>query len=188
MNLLVSALEVYTPEFIRKRALVQLFNATAVAFGLKAPPLAHLTSDEWLAEYAQFVQAQAGQRLQKGSDYRELAQCLYQNAVEMARLPYKWLQPHTIQDVMLIARVLYRILGIDLQGDARGEVVIQRCYFSDFYSAEMCRLMSAMDQGLFAGLSNGGKLTFTSRITEGHVCCQAQFCLPQRGPPIKPDK
>jgi hypothetical protein len=77
--------------------------------------------------------------------------------------------------VMDIGRVLYRILDIDLQGDARGEVVISRCYFSRFYSAEVCRLMSAMDRGLFAGLSNGGELTFSSRITQGQPCCRAHF-------------
>ena len=76
---------------------------------------------------------------------------------------------------MDIGRVLYRILDIDLQGDARGEVVISRCYFSRFYSGEVCRLMSAMDRGLFAGLSNGGELTFSSRITEGQPCCRAHF-------------
>ena len=63
----------------------------------------------------------------------------------------------------------------DLQGDARGEVVINRCYFSRFFSSEVCRLMSAMDAGLFAGLSNGGVLTFSCRITEGQPCCRAHF-------------
>jgi hypothetical protein len=177
MNLLVSALNVFTPELVRKMALNKLFYATAVPFGLEPPPLARLTSDECLARYARFVQAHAGQRLHDENDPQELEQRLYQSAVEMGGMLNKWLRLHTMQEVMAAARVLYQILTIDLQGDARGEVVIPRCYFSDFYSVEVCRLMSAMDRGLFAGLSNGGELTFTSRITEGQPCCRAHFRL-----------
>lgn len=177
MSLLVSALEMYTPELVKRLALVQLFQATAEAFDLDAPAIRRLDSTKCLAEYARFVQIHAEQQLRDGSEPEALAQCLYQNAFKMGSLLGKWLRPHTVQDVMAAARVLYRILAIDLQGDAQGEVVIQRCYFRDFYSAEMCRLMSAMDRGLFAGLSNGGELTFTSRITEGQPCCRAYFCL-----------
>jgi hypothetical protein len=180
MSLVISALQVYTPEFVRKMALNRLFGATATAFGMDAPPLTGLSSAEYLAEYARFVQIHAGQRLCDGSDLTELAKRLYQNTVHMSRIPNKWLRLHRVQDVMAAARVLYRILAIDLQGDARGQIVIQHCYFSDFYSAEVCRLMSAMDRGLFSGLSNGGELTFTSRITEGQPCCRAIFCVPNK--------
>ncbi len=175
MSILVSMLQVYTPDFVRKMALVELFNATAAAFEAEVPSLARLSPQECLAEYARFAQMEAEPRLRDGRDIPTLAQRLYRNAFEMGRRQSKWLRPSTVQDVMDIGRVLYRFLDIDLQGDARGEVVINRCYFSRFYSAEMCRLMSAMDRGLFAGLSNGGELTFTLRITEGAPCCRAQF-------------
>lgn len=176
MSILVSALEVYTPEFVKKRAITQLFNATAAAFEAEVPPLAGLDSEECLAEYARFTQALAEQRVREGRDVEAVERRLYENAVEMGRLQRRWLRPDTVQDVMATGRLLYRILDIDLQGDAQGEVVIQRCYFSRFYSGEVCRLMSAMDRGLFAGLSNGGELTFRSRITEGQPCCLAHFC------------
>jgi hypothetical protein len=175
MGLLVRALQIYTPEYVKKMALTQLFNSTAAAFEAEVPQLAGLTSAECLAQYARFAQTQAEQRLRDGREVEAVAQRLYRNAVEMGRLHSKWLRPGTLQDVMDIGRVLYRILDIDLQGDVRGEVVINRCYFSRFYSAEVCRLMSAMDRGLFAGLSNGGELTFSSRITEGQPCCRAHF-------------
>jgi hypothetical protein len=175
MSLLVSVLQIYMPDYIKKRALTQLFESTAAAFEAEVPPLAGLDSEECLARYARFAQAQAEQRLRDGREVEAVGQRLYRNAVEMGRRQSKWLRPGTVQDVMDIGRVLYRILDIDLQGDARGEVVINRCYFSRFYSAEVCRLMSAMDRGLFAGLSNGGELTFSSRITEGQPCCRAHF-------------
>lgn len=175
MSLLVSALQIYMPDFIKKMAVPQLFNSTAAAFEAEVPPLMGLSSEECLAQYARFAQAQAEQRLRGGREVETLEQRLYRNAVEMGRRQGKWLRPGTVQDVMDIGRVLYHILDIDLRGDARGEVVISRCYFSRFYSAEVCRLMSAMDRGLFAGLSNGGALTFSSRITEGQPCCRAHF-------------
>jgi hypothetical protein len=160
--------------------LTQLFHVTAAGFELQLPPLGNLDSEECLAQYAKFVQIHAEQQLRDGNDVTALAQRLYQHTFEMARLMNTWLGLHTVQDVMAVARVLYRILEIDLRGDARGEVVIQRCYFSNFYSADVCRLMSAMDRGLFAGLANGGELTFTSRITEGQPCCRAHFRLAQK--------
>jgi len=175
MGLLVRALQVYMPEYVKKRALMQLFSYTAAAFEAEVPPLAGLTSEECLAQYARFAQAQAEQRLRDGREVDAVAERLYRNAVEMGRRQSRWLRPGTVQDVMDIGRVLYRMLDIDLQGDAQGEVVISRCYFSQFYSGEVCRLMSAMDRGLFAGLSNGGELTFSSRITEGQPCCRAHF-------------
>jgi hypothetical protein len=176
MGLLANVLQIYMPGYVKKKALMQLFNATAAAFEAEVPPLAGLDYQECLALYAQFAQTQAEQRLRDGREIEAVAQRLYQNAVEMGRQHSKWLRLRTVQDVMAICRVLYGILEIDLHGDARGEVVINRCYFSRFYSGEVCRLMSAMDRGLFAGLSNGGELTFSSRITEGQPCCRAHFC------------
>jgi len=175
MGLLVSALQVYMPDFVRKMALTELWKSTATAFEVEVPPLAGLDSEECLAQYARFAQTQAEQRLRDGHEVEAVAERLYRNTVEMGQMHRKLLRLNTVQDVIDIGRVLYRILDIDLQGDARGEVVISRCYFSHFYSAEVCRLMSAMDRGLFAGLSNGGELTFSSRITEGQPCCRAHF-------------
>jgi hypothetical protein len=179
MGFLVSVLQIYMPEYVKKRALTQLFNFTAAAFAAEVPPIAGLTSEECLARYARFTQTLAEQRLRDGREVEAVEQRLYRNAVEMGQRYGKLLRPGTVPDVMAIGRVLYRILDIDFQGAARGEVVINRCYFSRFYSGEVCRLMSAMDRGLFAGLSNGGELTFTYRITEGQPCCRAEFSPPK---------
>lgn len=175
MGLLVSVLQIYTPGYVKKRALAQLFKYTAAAFEAEAPPIAGLDHKNCLAKYAQFTQTLAEQRLRDGREVEAVGQRLFRNAVEMGQQYSKWLQLGTVADVMAIGRVLYRILATDFQGDARGEVVINRCYFSRVYSREVCRLMSAMDRGLFAGLSNGGELTFSSRITEGQPGCRAHF-------------
>lgn len=175
MGILARALQIHTPEYVRRRALRQLFEATAAVFEAEVPAIAGLDSHECLAEYARFTRAQADERLHDPREAEAVERRLYRNAVEMGRLQRKWLRPGTLKDVMAIGRVLYRILDIDFQGDARGEVVISRCYFGRYYSPEVCRLMSAVDRGLVAGLSNGGELVFTARITEGQPCCRAYF-------------
>jgi hypothetical protein len=42
------------------------------------------------------------------------------------------------------------MLGIDIHGDAAGDGVIRHCYFAEFYSPAVCRLVSNMDRGLWA--------------------------------------
>ena len=80
---------------------------------------------------------------------------------------------------MALSRVLYRLLDIEFQGE-EGDIVISRCSFSRFYSGPICQVMSAMDRGLFAGLSNGKQLVFTARITEGQAQCRAHLSV-ERG-------
>ena len=70
---------------------------------------------------------------------------------------------------------MYDAIGVDFRGDAAGVVTVSRCYFSDVYTPEVCRLVSALDEGLLAGLAGGGRLTFSQRLTEGAVCCRARF-------------
>jgi len=58
-------------------------------------------------------------------------------------------------------------------------VIIKYCGFSRFYTGRVCRLISALDGGTFAGLSGGGKLEFSQRITEGHDCCRGRLLFPE---------
>ena len=181
MGLLVSVLQLHTPEFIKKMALTQLCRFTAAAFQADVPRLSGLNSEQCLDRYARFAAIQAEQRLQDGYGIESLEKRLYENAVEMGKQQRLWFQPRSMQEMMTVGRVLYRMLQIDFQGDAHGVIVITNCYFSRFYSCKVCRLMSSMDRGLFAGLSNGGQLAFTARITEGQACCRGHFCWPSKG-------
>jgi hypothetical protein len=76
---------------------------------------------------------------------------------------------------MALGQILYRAIGIEIQGDGQGNVTVKRCYFSQFYAGSVCDLISALDDGLFAGLSGGGRLTFSERLTEGSGCCRAKL-------------
>jgi hypothetical protein len=80
---------------------------------------------------------------------------------------------------MAISRRLYGLLHIDFQGDFSGNITIKKCYFSSYYSKEICQLISALDEGIAAGLSGGGKLSFFQRITEGQPCCQGRLIMPE---------
>src|SRR4029450_2296143 len=85
------------------------------------------------------------------------------------------LRLRTTEDAMGAARVAYGLLDIDLHGTRHGEITVRRCAFSDVYSAEVCRLVSALDAGLLAGLSGGDRLEFSQRITEGAPTCLARL-------------
>jgi hypothetical protein len=73
------------------------------------------------------------------------------------------------------ARLLYGILSIDFQGAPDGDIVINRCFFSRDYTPKTCALMSGLDEGVLAGLSGGGRLEFSARITENKAVCRARF-------------
>jgi hypothetical protein len=161
--------------FFRKQVLRALFHATARAFGAPVPSLVGLTADECLHQYALFTQSQAVAALRRGDDLNALQDRLYRNAYRLGRA-CRWIfQPGSVADAMAVGRILYRLLDIEFQGDSEGDVVINRCYFSRFYSGQVCQVMSAADRGVFAGLSNGEQLVFSARLTEGQACCRAHL-------------
>ena len=144
-------------------------------------PLGGLSSDERLSVFASFTRdqvagAHSGASL-PGRDLEAVQQRLYDNAYRLGRRTGRLLGVRGVSDTMAVGRILYRILDIEFQGDAQGDVLISRCYFSGFYSGRVCQVMSAMDWGLLAGLAGSGQLIFSSRITEGQPCCRARFTL-----------
>jgi hypothetical protein len=108
-------------------------------------------------------------------DVVEIRRRLYEGAYRMGEGLRRAFRVTNTADAMAAARVLYRALGIDLRATTSGEITIHRCFFSQYYSGPVCQVIAALDEGLFAGLSGGGQLAFTRRITEGHGCCTAQF-------------
>jgi hypothetical protein len=108
-------------------------------------------------------------------DVVEIRRRLYEGAYRMGEELRRAFRVTNTADAMAAARVLYRALGIDLRATPSGEITIHRCFFSQYYSSPVCQVIASLDEGLFAGLSGGGQLAFTRRITEGHGCCTAQF-------------
>jgi hypothetical protein len=168
MNVLGRAARVWMPDCMRKRLLDVLFARTAAALCQPPPPLRGLTAERTLQAFAEFT-------AQHAVDSPLVSRRLF--AVTFG--PGKWLGRAfgvaSTRDVMDTAQLLYRVLGIDFAGDANGQITISHCFFSPVYRPTTCRVMSALDAGLLAGLSGGKHLEFSQRITDGYSCCRAEL-------------
>ena len=165
------------PPTVKRQALVQLFRSTAAAFQCDMVRLWGLSREQCLLEYARFTAERTEEALRSGGDLSELQNRLYRNAYRLGRTPGWLLGVRSVDDVMALGRILYDILDIEFYGSGSGEITIRRCYFSSFYSPEVCQVMAAMDRGLLAGLAGAGDLVFNQRITEGQPCCRGHFTL-----------
>ena len=90
----------------------------------------------------------------------------------------KRLNVKNVNDAIIAARIIYKVLGINFTVEKRGKDIILRiisCELSTLYSAETCRIMSAVDEGVLKGLNDKIDMNFTTRITEGAEECAA--CL-----------
>jgi hypothetical protein len=163
------------PAPIRKQILAELFEAAAQAFDCPAPAYARLSYAEVLRTYALFTSERAEQALRSERDVAALKTRLYQNAYPLGGKIRHWFGLASIQDVMTLGAILYGAIGVDMHGGALGEITVKRCYFSRFYSGPVCNLISALDDGVFSGLSGGGRLVFSERLTEGGEGCQARL-------------
>ena len=174
MNLRLTALRVYLPSSLRNERLRELFHLTAEAFRTPMPDTGGLSHFEELRSYAIFTREQA-QQVNTERDMDSLKRRLFENAHRLGDELREQLNIETFGESLSAARLLYRALGIDFRANASGDVIIKQCYFSRFYSGQVCRLISSLDEGLIAGLSGGGRLSFTTRISEGHPCCLAKI-------------
>ncbi len=152
-----------------------LMRRTAAAFGEEAPKTARLSARERLKCYAAYTAEAAGRAIQSGQDPDLLHEKLYQMAHSLGSSLRRWLRPKDEEECFAILRLLYRHIGITLREVQPGEVCVDACYFSSFYTPEVCSVISAVDQGVFAGVYGGGRLTFRERITEGQSHCRADL-------------
>ncbi len=173
MGILLTLASVYVPPPIRKKKMAMLFRATADAFRTDCPPTEAISYDECLRLYASYTREQAEHSIRDGTQAQTGAR-LFRNAYCIGR---RLRQDFGVRprEVMQMGTVVYRMLGIDFRGDADGSIVIQRCFFSAYYSSQTCQLISALDEGLLVGLAGGGKLSFHARITDGDDCCRARL-------------
>lgn len=177
MNIVLRLLKWHFPTFLKKKKLAQLFDLTASAFGCERPPTRGFTFEQYLHEYAVFTKVNAEECLQSSSDIDGLKERLFQEAYHLGRQLRQQFRIATSQEVLLMMRIVYALLEIDLRIGSENEVFIKTCFFSRYYTPEICHVISALDEGLAAGLSDGGRLCFCQRITEGCNCCRADFFL-----------
>jgi hypothetical protein len=181
MNMLLKILPRNLPAFMRKEILAVLFETTADTFECPAPAHNQLSYDACLRTYALFTNEQAEKALQTGRDIPALRAQLHQNAYPLGAKLRKCFAVDRTEEVMALGQILYRAIGVEMQGDTQGNITVKRCYFSQFYSGPVCDLISALDDGVFAGLSGGSRLAFSERLTEGRDCCRAKLQLTKDG-------
>ncbi|HEY6950809.1 MAG TPA: hypothetical protein VI758_00295 [Bacteroidota bacterium] len=178
MNLLGTIASIYVPAFIKKRELINLFAMTGSAFGSEVPALAELSFNECLTEYASYTKMVVEHSVDRLHNLGGSRQQLCRGAFELGSRLRKRFGVESVKDVMRACRILYKCIGIDFTGTPQGDITIHSCFFSRFYSDQVCGIISCIDKGLVAGLSGGGRLTFTQRITEGFGACKANY-VPQ---------
>ena len=163
----------HLPEFIKKKKLDELFSLTADSFQVNMP-INHknFSFTEYLLQYALFTKNQAEAYLKSKNPLEEIKHRLYNNSFIFGRKLRKRLHIKTWEEAVTVFKALYKTIGIDFQYKGNDEFLIKQCFFSRYYSNEVCMLISSIDAGLAAGLSNGGKLIFSQRITEGCSCCK----------------
>jgi hypothetical protein len=145
---------------------------TADAFGAR-PSFGRISGNDLLPAYAAFSRIQSEFVARQGGDVDAVRRDLWRSTHRAGTWLRFVLGVRSTADAMVVARVIYRVIGIDLWGSSTGDVVVARCSLAPTYSPEVCTMMSSLDAGLFAGLTGGRRLTFTRRISEGAPACAA---------------
>ncbi|MDH4219590.1 MAG: hypothetical protein OEY18_16470 [Candidatus Aminicenantes bacterium] len=177
MNLRLFALKIYIPALIKKKKLEELFTLVADAFGEAGPPLRGLSYKERLNAFAKFTMRQVEKHSQKGQNLEGTKRRLFENSYRLGQKVRNDFNIRNTKEIIQISRILYQILGIEFKGTLSGDITIKKCFFSSYYSSQVCQVISSLDEGVAAGLSEGGKLSFYQRITEGKECCKAHFTV-----------
>ncbi len=125
-----------------------------------------------LTAYALFTREQADYYLQSERPLDEVSEQLFQNSFHWGQALRKLIGVKTWDEAMATLQVIYQVIGIDFHCDETGHVCVQRCFFHQYYTKEVCQLIAALDSGVAAGLAGGSNLIFTQRITEGYQCCK----------------
>lgn len=176
MNLRLKILQFWIPSFVKKDKLKQLFSLTADAFGCETEFRNNLSYSKLLKSYAVFVQDQCMRAHREFRDISSIKQKLYQNAYKTGLELRKSLNIHGVSEVMEFTRIFYRFIGINFSGQKSGEFKIDKCFFANHFSPETCSLISSLDEGIAAGLSDG-KMEFFQRKTEGRDCCLGRIIM-----------
>jgi len=176
MNFYLTLAHLGIPEFYKKKKMIELFELTSRAFQCERPELAGLSHYELLVQFANCTASWA----EKCVDAPDAVKArLFKEAHVMGRDLRNQFRIKSFAEAMEMSRIIYRLLGIDYSGRGDGEVIIRSCFFSRYYSAPVCRIIAGLDEGLAAGLTDGARLIFKQRITEGLPECCA--CLERSG-------
>lgn len=149
-------------------------NAFARAFDVEPPSLKGLSAAAALEMYREFTAScmEIAQEDAKLASY--LRERLGEQALALGRR-VRGALPHA--DAFLLARFLYRGIGIEIAGELPGTIGFCPCYFAQRYTPGDCLLMSAFDEGILRGICgiDDAELVFSCRLTQGSSSCAACF-------------
>ena len=158
----------------RRIELQLLMNLTAHALDQKPKRIWTLPNAEALRVYADFTSS----NLQAGAD-EPLLERMHTEAYKMGRLLRRLFLINNEARAQQLIVALYRNIGIKLSFESSRQLCFHRCYFSRFYTPQICQAASALDSGIIYGISgqSAKHLQFSQRITEGCKCCRAHFTI-----------
>lgn len=188
MNYRLMLAWLYLPGSMKREQLLELYRRTARALGSDPGAAGYEgvsgRSDQQILEaFAEMTRDQVQLAMAKAgeADLEVLSDRLRREAEEVGRQLREKMHLRTQRDFRIALRIIYQTLDIDLHVSVAGEVSIRHCFFSKYYSARICRFMSALDDGLAQGLSGGHRLHFVERLTEGFPCCRAMITKVRKG-------
>lgn len=176
MNARIALARVGLPGFIKRQKLLALIRAAADAFSVARPDFGKETYARILDRFADLAEDWSRAAAREGRT-GDVAARLFVNSKRIGDEAREAFRPRDTSEVMAAARILYAAIGIDFRGDGEGLIRIARCRFSRRFSPGTCRLMSAMDAGILAGLAGNGGLAFSARLTEGAEACLARLTV-----------
>lgn len=164
------------PSVVRRRLLDELAAATAEGFGSRPPRWSGRDVETRLVDYARFTADQVELVLTVADSVTLAAttDMLRLLATDLGVRARRWLGVRTANDALEALAVLYGAIGIEARVEP-GALLVRRCMFADHYTERACCVMAAMDEGIFAGLSAGGRLGFDARMTAGAPQCSAHL-------------
>ena len=175
MSMRLALLQRALPNSAKVLLLNKLARATADGFGVMPPEWVGCSFGERLAEYARFTAGQAEVVLSSGDEtlIASVKERLRSATAGLATLLRRVLGVRSTDQAFAALQSLYGRIGIEIAGAAYGEITIGRCFFADYYSESVCRVVEALDQGLITGLFAGASFRFSERLTGGRPCCRA---------------
>lgn len=161
---------------LRRVLLDRLAGVTARALGSAPASFSGLAWEARLERYARTTAAQADALLQAGDPKatEAAARELWRGARELGASARRLLGLRGPDEALAALCAFYGQIGIRAACGG-GELRVRHCVFAEHFGRRTCELVAALDDGFAAGLSGGGLLRFTRRITAGDACCLARL-------------
>jgi hypothetical protein len=177
MNIKLFLCRFHIPGWYKRRKLAALFEVTADAFAGKQMRPGARGYRSLLSDYAVYTRTGAARALENPESLSTIKSRLYHGAYRLGAELRRELGIKTRGDFQTAVRAVYKALEIDLSCDQAGGFTVRKCFFSRYYSGAVCAIVAALDRGLVAGLSNGGQMDFSERITENSPCCRGRITI-----------